>query len=60
MLIMFDYKTNDIIGYIIREDTKANGHCRLTSSPELKEHGSINFQMAAPIGNTNAPAYNEL
>ncbi len=57
---MIYFKTTDIVNYIIREDTKANGHCRLTSSPELKEYGSLAFQIGAPIGSPYASAFNEL
>ncbi len=47
-----------LINYIIYQDTKANGHCRMTVSTELKEYNHLPFQMGFPIGSPIASAFN--
>ena len=52
-------ETSQIIDFIIREDTKANGHCRITSSPDLEDLKSVVLQMGYPIGSPYASLFDE-
>ncbi len=54
------FKTSQIIDFIIREDTKANGHCRITSSPDLEDLKSVVLQMGYPIGSPYAAIFDGL
>lgn len=59
MVVNF-FKTSSIIDFIIREDTKANGRCRITSSPDLEDFKSVVLQMGFPIGSPYVPIFDEL
>ncbi len=48
-----------LINYIIYEDTKSNGKCRLTVSEELKAYNQLPLQIGFPIGHPIVPAFNE-
>jgi len=48
-----------MVNYIIYQDTKAQGRCRLTISGELEAYNQLPFQMGFPIGNPIAPAFDE-
>ena len=48
-----------LINYVIYEDAKANGKCRMTASPELKAYKSTAYQIGLPHGSPFAPTFNE-
>jgi len=47
-----------MINYIIYQDTKSNGRCRMTVSAELKAYNHLPFQMGFPIKSPIATAFN--
>ncbi len=57
--IFFLNKAMTLINYVIYEDVKANGHCRMTASPELKAYKSRAYQIGLPHGSPFAATFNE-
>ena len=47
-----------MINYIVYQDTKSNGRCRMTVSAELKAYNQLPFQMGFPIKSPIATAFN--
>ena len=41
-----------LINYIIYQDTKSNGRCRMTVSDELKAYNHLPLQMGFPINSS--------
>ena len=49
-----------MVNILIREDLKTNGHCRLTSSSELRDYASVPLQWGYPKGSPFMAAVSEL
>jgi len=54
------FKTSAMVDFIIREETKANGHCRLTSSPIIEDFKSVVLQLGFPFGGPYLSIFDEL
>ncbi len=48
-----------LIKYVIYEDSKASGRCRMTTSPELDAYKSLAYQIGLLRGSPLAPGFNE-
>jgi len=44
---------------MIREDTKRNGHCRMTMSTELRAYQTTAWQLQFPIGSPYAEIHSK-
>ncbi len=52
-------QVESFVNYMVRDDTKRNGHCRLTTSPPLRAYPTMGLQIKLPLGSPYAAVYSE-
>jgi len=52
-------KASSLVKVLVFQDTKVNGKCRITASPELSTFKPLKFQFGFPFGSPYAPAFAE-